>query len=123
MAGKEGTEKTLDAFAQIEPTWDDLNEMARKMVVRNGPPSNLSRMRNMDAIHRDKQLENMILREEYFLLYEEISHALNHGDIGRVETCFVPWIYIFAGCGKHKYAAEMRRYLEDIHFVYPKRLR
>ena len=80
-------------------------------------------MRTMDAEHRDEQLENMILREEYFLLYEEISYALNHGDIGRVETCFMPWIYIFAGCGKHKYAAEMRRYLEDIHFFYPERLR
>lgn len=124
-ANQQGTdsEKTLDAFAKSEPTWDDLNEMARKIVVQNGSPSNLSRMRTMDAEHRDEQLENMILREEYFLLYEEISYALNHGDIGRVETCFMPWIYIFAGCGKHKYAAEMRRYLEDIHFFYPEKLR
>lgn len=80
-------------------------------------------MRAKEDKDRDKVHENMILQEDYFLLYEEISHALNYGDIGRVETCFLPWMYIFAGCGKHKYAAEMRCYLEDIHFNYPKPLR
>ena len=66
----------------------------------------------------------MILREEHFLLYEEISHCLNYGDIGRIETCFFPWIYIiFLGCGKHKYVTEMRRYLENVHFMHPKGLR
>ncbi|KAF8900874.1 hypothetical protein CPB84DRAFT_1815332 [Gymnopilus junonius] len=49
----------------------------------------------------------------------KLLHALNYGDIGCVETCFMPWAFIFQGCGKHKYASELWRYLENIHFVYP----
>jgi len=60
---------------------------------------------------------------EYFLLYEEISHAMNAGDIGHIELCFLPWMMIFAGCGKHKYATEMQHYLKNVHFIYPKKLR
>lgn len=114
---------TLDDFAQLEPTWMLLQEMANTIVMRNGISAKFSRMHTQKSSKRDKQFENMVLHEDYFLLYEEISHSLNHSDIGHVETCFMPWIYIFAGCGKHKYAAEMRRYLEDIHFVYPEGLR
>jgi hypothetical protein len=113
---------TLEDFAKQEPKWEILQEMAIQIAEQNTTPSGLSRMHAKDSKERDKQLENMISREEY-LLYEEISHGLNHGDIGQVETCFMPWIYIFAGCGKHKYAAEMRQYLEDVHFVYPEGLR
>ena len=50
-AAKEQATETLDAFAKLEPTWDDLNEMAQKIVDRNGPLSNLSRMRSMDVKH------------------------------------------------------------------------
>jgi len=98
---------TLDDFAKLEPDWELLQEMANMIVMWNGTSAKFSRMRTRKSGERDKQFENMILHEEYFLLYEEILHGLNHGDIGHVETCFMPWIYIFAGCGKHKYAAEM----------------
>ncbi|KIJ96063.1 hypothetical protein K443DRAFT_107777 [Laccaria amethystina LaAM-08-1] len=114
---------TLEDFADLAPAWDVLQEMAAQIASRNPTPAKFSRMRARKVGERDQQLENMMLREAYFLLYEEISHGLNHGDIGRVESCFMPWALIFAGCGKHKYAAEMRRYLEDIHFVYPESLR
>jgi len=114
---------TLEDFADLAPEWDVLQEMAMQIASRNPTPAKFSRMRARKVGERDQQLENMMLREAYFLLYEEISHGLNHGDIGRVESCFMPWALIFAGCGKHKYAAEMRRYLEDIHFVYPESLR
>ena len=114
---------TLDDFMQLEPTWILLQEMANTIVMWNGISAKFSRMRPQKSSKRNKQFENMVLREDYFLLYEEILHSLNHGDIGHVETCFMPWIYIFAGCGKHKYVAEMRWYLEDIHFVYPEGLR
>ena len=114
---------TLEAFADLAPEWDILQEMAMQIASRNPTPAQFSRMRAEKVGQRDQQLENMMLREANFLLYEEISHGLNHGDIGRVESCFMPWALIFAGCGKHKYAAEMRRYLEDLHFVYPESLR
>ena len=114
---------TLADFADLAPEWDVLQEMAAQIASQNPTPSKFSRMCAQKAGERDQQLENMMLREEYFLLYEEISHGLNHGDIGRIESCFMPWALIFAGCSKHKYAAELRRYLEDIHFVYPESLR
>jgi len=98
---------TLDDFAKLEPTWESLQEMANMIVMWNGTSSKFSRMHTRKSGKRDKQFENMVLCEDYFLLYEEISHGLNHGDIGHVETCFMPWIYIFAGCRKHKYVAEM----------------
>jgi len=113
---------TLADFADLAPEWDVLQEMAVQITSQNTMPSKFSRMHAQKAGEHDQQLENMMLHEEYFLLYEEISHGLNHGDIGCVESCFMPWALIFAGCSKHKYVAELRRYLEDIHFVYPKSL-
>lgn len=98
---------TLEDFAALAPEWDVLQEMATQIALQNPTHAKFSRMRARKAGERDQQLENMMLHEEYFLLYEEISHGLNHGDIGRVESCFMPWALIFAGCGKHKYAAEM----------------
>jgi hypothetical protein len=56
-------------------------------------------------------------------LYEEMSRALNYGDIVRIEALFLPWMCIFRGCGKHKYAAEMKRHLENMNFHYPEDLR
>jgi len=56
-------------------------------------------------------------------LYEELSYALNSGDIGRVETCIVAWILIFKATGKHKYATQMTDFLYNIHFTYPEGLR
>jgi len=61
--------------------------------------------------------------QQYFLLYEELSHAMNKGDIGRVETCIVQWILILKAVGKHKYATHMTNFLIHVHFVYPAQLR
>jgi len=115
--------ESLEDFAMSKPTWEQLVAMANDIMVWNGNHKQLRKKRLDPEAQRDKQLENTILREEYFLLYKEMSHALNFGDIGRVEASFMPWIYIFSGCGKHKYATEMRRHLENIHFIYPKPLR
>ncbi|KAJ3518248.1 hypothetical protein NMY22_g13775 [Coprinellus aureogranulatus] len=72
---------------------------------------------------RDLHYENMLLQQQLFLLYEETAYAMNMGDIGRVETCFLPWAFIFQGCGKHKYAGELYRYLKNVWFIYPPGLR
>jgi hypothetical protein len=114
---------TLEAFAESDPSWEELMTMSEKIIRDDSNEPDISRMRERVDGERDKQRENTLLRRRYFLLYEEISHAMNHGDIGRVEDCFIPWIYIFRGCGKHKYATEMKRYLENVHFVYPEGLK
>ena len=114
---------TLEAFAESDPTLEDLMKMSEQIIHDDSNEPDISRMREKEEGERDKQRENTLLRGRYFLLYEELSHAMNYSDIGRVEDSFIPWIYIFRGCGKHKYATEMKRYLENIHFVYPEGLK
>ncbi|KAJ8503630.1 hypothetical protein ONZ45_g10687 [Pleurotus djamor] len=112
--------ESLEDWATKEPSWEDIVRVATKLGKMDATTNDIdSTMRLADDEARDIQYENNLLRHHYFLLYEEISYAMNHGDIGRVEACFLPWMNIFAGCGKHKYAAELRRYLEDVHFRYP----
>jgi len=120
---KQTPHTTLEAFADSEPSLDLIEEISLEIVREEAKFGDVTRLRMKPEAERDKQQENVFLLRRYFLLYEEISHAMNHGDIGRVETCFFPWMYIFLGCGKHKYAVEMRRYLENLHFIYPQGLR
>ena len=124
-AGKNTNFQTLDEFASSKPSWAQLQELANQLALGQVATSDSDAVllqSDQSASSRDYQRENTLRRQQYFLLYEEISYALNAGDIGRVETCFMPWSFIFQGCGKHKYAAELRRYLENVHFVYPKGL-
>ena len=114
---------TLEDFAKSEPSWELIENISLEIVREEAKTADISRLRLKPDAERDQQRENTLLLRRYFLLYEEISHAMNHGDIGRVEACFLPWMHIFLGCGKHKYAVEMRRYLENVHFLYPKGLR
>ena len=80
-------------------------------------------MRRKAEKERDLQFKNALLLNKYFLLYEELSYAMNSGDIGRVETSIVSWIPILKAIGKHKYATHMTNFLINIHFVYPAGLR
>jgi len=112
---------SLDEFAKSEPTWESIQMMAQHIIYDS--ETEIDELRVKEDRERDKQRENILLMHKYFLLYEEISYAMNHGDIGRVEDCFTSWIWIFLGCGKLKYAAEMRRYLENVHFRFPVGLR
>jgi hypothetical protein len=123
-AGKDSNFQTLEEFASSKPSWDKMEAMATQLALEQvaTSDSDATLLQSDQSADQDHQRENTLRRQQYFLLYEEISHALNAGDIGRVETCFMPWSYIFQGCGKHKYAAELRRYLENVHFVYPKGL-
>ena len=53
------------------------------------------------------------------LLYEELSYAMNHGDIGQAEACIVLWIPICKAMGKHKYNTQMTEFLSAVHFCFP----
>ncbi|KZT73987.1 hypothetical protein DAEQUDRAFT_660790, partial [Daedalea quercina L-15889] len=114
---------TLEAWAESEPSEDDIEGLANILVKNYVADTHLSEQRYNSPAIRDEQFENTRMRERYFLLYEELTWAMNAGDIGRVEDCFLPWIFIFKGCGKHKYATQMVRFLHDLHFVYPAKLR
>ncbi|KAF8979283.1 hypothetical protein BDQ17DRAFT_1264909, partial [Cyathus striatus] len=57
------------------------------------------------------------------LLYVELSHAMNSGDIGRVEATVLPWVYMFKANGKHKYASQMLQFMTNMREVYSPELR
>ena len=116
---------SLETFAVAQPSLDLIEEMANSLAVNYvaGYETNIFKLRGQATASRDTQHENMLIMHQYFLLYEEITFAMNHGDIGRLETLFPPWIYIFKATGKHKYAAQMTKFLTDVHFVYPEGLR
>jgi len=114
---------TLESFAALQPELSDLQEMAREISRTYVATHRLRRMRLKPTAERDLQFENALHLNKYFLLYEELSLAMNCGDIGRVEACIVSWIPILKAVGKHKYAAYMTNFLINVHFVYPEGLR
>ena len=116
---------SLEDYAKLELNWEDIvlisHDLCCNYVARKS--DDLSRKRKQSTVQRNQQQENTLLQMQYFLLYEQMSHGLNHGDIGCVESLFVPWMSILRGCRKHKYAAELKCYLENVHFIYPEGLR
>ncbi|KAH9839263.1 uncharacterized protein C8Q71DRAFT_704520 [Rhodofomes roseus] len=114
---------TLEAWAESAPSLEDVEKIANVLVRKYVANARSARARYDVPDQRDQQSENIRMRERYFLLYEELTWALNAGDIGSVEDCFMPWVFIFKGCGKHKYATQMVHFLYDLHFVYPVQLR
>ncbi|KAF7969309.1 hypothetical protein HWV62_27741 [Athelia sp. TMB] len=117
---------TLEEFAATKPSREQLSALAEHLALHYvaGYEANIFEMRAEHALsERDCQRENILLMQQYFLLYEEITFAMNYGDIGRLETLWPAWIYIFKATGKHKYAAHMTSFMTDIHFVYPEGLK
>ncbi|KAI5982307.1 hypothetical protein EDD15DRAFT_2377924 [Pisolithus albus] len=114
---------SLEAFAHSKPTLDDLKAMAEEITCTYVATSQFRRMRRRQEMERDLQFENALLLNKYFLLYEELSYAMNSGDIGRVEASVVSWVPILKAIGKHKYATQMTNFLYNVHFVYPPGLR
>lgn len=116
--------KTLEEFAKTKPTFEQLMKIARALVrTYVADQAELVKMQRELEEERDQCFENGLLINAYYLLYEELSYAMNAGDIGRVETTFAAWIPIFRGINKHKYAAELIRHVTNITVVYPKKLR
>ncbi|KAG2053043.1 hypothetical protein BDR06DRAFT_1054969 [Suillus hirtellus] len=95
---------SLDAFAASEPTINILQDIANELAKLYVAGHDLYQMRCQPHERRDVQYENALILNEYFLLYEELSYAMNHGDIGCIETCIIPWIPILKATGKHKWA-------------------
>ncbi|KAG1724796.1 hypothetical protein EDB19DRAFT_1644343, partial [Suillus lakei] len=85
----------LDAFAASEPLFDDL--LATADVIAKGYVADhrLQRMRSKNVTQRDGEYENALLLNKYMLLYEELSFAMNTGDVGgggNLHCCMDPHI-------------------------------
>ena len=120
--------KTLNHFAESKPSFDLLTTIANDIVVRyvagfRSAEVDVYRLRQQPAQKRDAQRENILLLHRYLLLYEEITHAMNYGDIGRLESVLPLWIAMFKSTGKHKYATSFSKFLNDLHWRYPEPLR
>ncbi|KAJ7795392.1 hypothetical protein B0H14DRAFT_3554585 [Mycena olivaceomarginata] len=117
---------SLQAFADSKPSFElitTISDYLASHYVAGAETLNIFELRQRPAKERDQQHENILQMHQYFNLYEELSFAMNFGDIGRIETLFPTWIYIFKAVGKHKYAAHMFKFMTDLHFVYPPPLR
>ncbi|KAI9455461.1 hypothetical protein BJY52DRAFT_1121970 [Lactarius psammicola] len=113
----------LKDFAASKPEWDLIVEISRDIVRKYvATSSHLSQSRARPEADRDQQYENQSLRNRDYLLYADLCNAINSGDIGRVESSFLPWIYMFCGTGKHKYASQLARFMRNLHDIYPPEL-
>jgi hypothetical protein len=119
---KQTRNDSLEAFAESRPSWNKIITMSYMMAQTYVAAGNFKA--NDCPQVRDMDLENSLLRNQYYLLYEdeEITWAMNHGDIGHVEDALGQWIPIFKSTGKNKYSTLMSRFLVDLHFLYPERL-
>ena len=119
-----GSSAWTDKASSSGITWEDIIDMSY-MLVKTLFKLKLVKARRNDASDksRDKQLENTMLRNTYLLLYEETVHAMNFGDVGRLERCLIDWIPAFRAVGKHKYAFHLMKFYIKVNFVYPEGLK
>ncbi|KAI6033383.1 hypothetical protein EDC04DRAFT_2868871 [Pisolithus marmoratus] len=111
--------KSLEAFADMRPTFTQVKEIATMIACKSVTTNALERVHWKPSSQHDMQLENALIINKYMLLYEELMHVMNISDITQVELCIVAWILIFKATGKHKYAAYMMEFLLNVHFLYP----
>jgi hypothetical protein len=110
---------SLADFARSKPSWDLIIDMSESIVEKYiARTPTLSKARSKSRNERDKIFENQILRNCDELLYLELSHAMNAGDIGRVEAMFLLWIYMFKATGKHKYGSQILLFMVKMRDVY-----
>ena len=114
---------TLEEWAAKMPTYQDVAAVAEVLARNYVEGRGEDRWEERRADGRDRIKENTERTLQYLLLYEELAHAMNAGDIGRIETLFPAWIQIFRATGKHKYAHQMLRFMHELYFVYPDGLR
>ena len=124
VLAKEDHHSSLQAFADSEPEWGRVQELAQMAVQRFIPfPDELKSKDNKEPKERDEELENSMGFNIYSTLYEEISYAMDHGDIGRVELCLIDWAPLFEAAGKKKYAHHTIKLVHDLNHVFPPRMR
>lgn len=115
--------QSLSTYTHTKPSWDTIVQISEQMVEKYLPGRDFADIREQEGKDRDARFENQALRKQHGLLYLELSHAMNHGDVGRVLRLFPYWIAIFKSTGKYKYAAHMIKFMTDLNHVYPPRLR
>jgi hypothetical protein len=111
------------AFTDSKPSWASIVELSEAMVKRYLPSGDFDEKRDELKTKHDIVSENVALRKQHGLLYLELSHTMNYGDIGHILQLLPYWIAIFKATGKSKYSAHMIRFMTDLNHVYPPPLR
>ena len=115
---------SLQGFANTRPTWDLVREIGLEVSRQFIPDVHgLASMSNEETERRDQQMENNLAFNLYAGMYEEITYAMNHGDIGRVEMCLLQWVPLFEAVGKRKYAHQTLKLVYELNHVFPARTR
>ena len=124
VLSQEDNHLNLQAFADSQPEWSRVQALAQAAVRRFMPyPDELPPIQNAKPEERDEQLENSIGFNLYSALYEEMSYAMDHGDIGRVKMCLIAWAPLFEAAGKKKYSQHTIKLVHDLNNVFPPRMR
>ncbi|EJF62760.1 hypothetical protein DICSQDRAFT_58059 [Dichomitus squalens LYAD-421 SS1] len=112
---------SLESWAMSKPSLAKIEEIAERLVMNytEGDGIDLYALKTRSSATRDQVQENTIRTHHYMLLYEELSYAMNTGDIRRLETVLVPWILLFRATGKHKYGNYTLRFSHALYFIYP----
>src|ERR1700683_1553909 len=114
---------SLEVFANAKPSWTQIIQISEQMIGKYLPGTDFGDIREQHRWDHDVWFENHALRKQHGLLYLELCHSMNHGDVGRMLCLFPYWIAFFKSTGKHKYAPHMIRFLTDLDHVYPPQLR
>jgi hypothetical protein len=115
---------SLQEFANKCPTWDHIKTIALAVVDEFIPDvGQLASLHDDDPEGRDHEFENNLAFNLYAGMYEELSYAMNYGDIGRVEMCLLQWVPLFEAVGKKKYAHQTLKLVYDLNHVFPDRMR
>ncbi|TBU25966.1 hypothetical protein BD311DRAFT_604917, partial [Dichomitus squalens] len=117
--------KSLEAWAETKPSLAEIEDVAEALVrdYVEGEGLDLFALAAQAEDTRDQIRENTMRLQNYLLLYEELSYAMNAGDIGRLESLLALWIPLFRAAGKHKYGNYTLRFMHDLFQVYPEGLR
>ena len=115
---------SLQKFVDTCPTWDLIKEVALEVANEFIPNvRRLASLREEDLENRDQELENNLAFNLYAGMYEEITYAMNYGDIGRVELCLLQWVPLFEAVGKRKYANQTLKLVYELNHIFPPRAR
>ena len=107
-----GNHASLGEYGTSSLEWNDVVNLSYHLVDKY-----VDKPQHSDPVFRNNSL--VLAR---LLLYVELAHAMKHGDIGRVENTFLPWVFVFKAVGKHKYATALVRVMNDLKYTYPERL-
>ncbi|EKM77433.1 hypothetical protein AGABI1DRAFT_130514 [Agaricus bisporus var. burnettii JB137-S8] len=113
---------SLEGWAQTNPEWVEILEIADELAEKLIATANIVEDDELEDTQHDKVFEITKAYHKDFILYEETAYAMNHGDIGCLDSCLVEWMIYFMGCGKVKYTQAVFHYLANMYVLYPKPL-